>query len=103
MGHAYTRRHAAALVATLPPGSRIHVAERPELAWDELTYLVASAEYSLRVLRWQRTEDGLRGRNKPVPVKTPADLARERSEARAATPEEMGAVADRLGIPKDRR
>ena len=71
MGRRYTPEHAASLAVQLPPGSRTFVAERPELAWGDSEALLSSIEYSLRVLRWQNTKDGQRGRKPPTPVPSP--------------------------------
>lgn len=67
----YSPEHAAALLAQLPPGSRTYRSERPELAWGYTEALLASIEYSLRVLRWQNTKDGQRDHNPPKPIDPP--------------------------------
>lgn len=103
MGEDYSVRHAAALARMLPASSRLARAERPELEWDEATYLLSHIEHDLRVIAWQRTEDALHKRGYPRHVPTPVDRAREVRAEASATPEAMERVADALGIPKDRR
>lgn len=103
MGAEFTASHAAALAAQLPAASRVARAEHPELAWDEATYILSHMERTLRVIAWQRTEDGQHRRNFPQHMETPADRERERRAEASATPEAMERIADRLGIPKDRR
>lgn len=70
--------------------------------WSEAERLIASCEFSLRVLRWQPTEDGHMDRNRPTHAIPP----RERPSAasgRGYTEEDMEAIAEALGIPQDRR
>lgn len=71
MGEEYTHAHAAALLSQLPRESRLLRAERPELEWGYTEALLASIEYSLRVLCWRQTKDGQRGRKPPKPVAAP--------------------------------
>lgn len=66
---------AAALCAQLPPASRVARAEEPANEWDQTDYLLHSIEYSLRVLVWQNSEDGRKGRRRPKPIPTPAETA----------------------------
>lgn len=103
MGEAYTAAHAAALVRMLPRESRLARVESPALEWSEAEYLLARIEHTLRVLAWQRSKDGQHGRNYPEKLQTPYDRERARRVAASSTPEAMRYVADRLGIPEDRR
>lgn len=65
----------------LPPESRCARREVPDLAWGDAEYLLRSIDYSLRVIAWQRTKDGARGRNAPSPCPTPGEAARRRDAA----------------------
>lgn len=103
MGRDYSCAHAAALVAQLPPQSRLMVARDGSLAWDEPTYLLSHIEHAIRVLAWQQTEDARKRRNYPKHIETPADRERDRHSAESSTPEFKRYVADKLGIPEDRR
>lgn len=87
----------------LPPDSRLAKAESPELEWDVPTYILSTIEHDLRVIAWQRTEDGQKGRNYPKHMTTPLDRERERRAELSSTPEMQSMVADKLGIPEDRR
>ena len=79
MGCGYSPEHAAALLVQLPRESRVLRAERPELEWGYTEALLASIEYSLRVLCWRQTKDGERGRRPPKPVQAPwADSAEKK-------------------------
>lgn len=104
MGEAYSYRDAAAMVAHLPSESALRRATGD--GWSEAERLLASCEFSLRVLCWQPTEDGHKGSNKPLPNESPRERearARERVESTKYTPEYMAALAESLGIPEDRR
>jgi len=96
MGTDYSVAHAAALAAHLPRESACVRAVAPEAAWDDATYLLAAIEYDLRVLAWQNSKDGAKGRNKPRPVQTPADVARVRDKLDGT---DLAEVAAALGIP----
>lgn len=104
MGEAYSVRDAAAMVSHLPSESALRRAEGD--GWSEAERLLASCEFSLRVLRWQPTEDGVKGLKNPVFTESPSERgARERDlvESTKYTPEYMAALAESLGIPEDRR
>ena len=103
MGADYTCSHAAALARMLPADSRLAKAEHPELEWSIDTYILSHIEHKLRVIAWQATEDGHKGRNEPRHIVTPYDRMREGAVEASATPEAMERVADALNIPKDRR
>lgn len=97
-------RDAAAMVAHLPSESALRRAEGD--GWSESERLLASAEFSLRVLRWYQTQDGHKNRNQPRFVESPREREakeRERVESTKYTPEYMAALAESLGIPEDRR
>lgn len=65
----------------LPPESRCARRADPDSAWGDEEYLLRSIDYSLKVLAWQRTKDGQRGRNAPAPCPTPGETARRRGAA----------------------
>lgn len=88
----------ADLAAQLPRESRSYRALRPELEWTDRDYILWSIEFSLRVIRWQRTKNGQSGRNAPKPLPTPKDYARVSGKA-AAT--DMNYIAEQLGIELD--
>lgn len=69
---------AAALCSQLPPSSRVARAEDPANEWSQTDYLLHSIEHSLRVLVWQNSEDGRKGRRFPQAIPTPAEAARLR-------------------------
>ena len=81
MGEVFTYAHAASLMKMLPASSRVAKALNPENEWDDATYLLSAIEYDLRVLIWQNTKDGQKGKNKPKPNTTPHDLAEKRRRA----------------------
>lgn len=104
MGDSYSVRDAAAMVAHLPSDSALMRAEGD--GWSEAERMLASMEFSLRVLRWQPTKDGVKDRNQPVPRKSPRERgakALELVESTKYTTEYMDALAESLGIPEDRR
>ena len=104
MGGAFSVRDAASMVACLPSGSALCRARGD--GWSEGERLLASIEFSMRVLRWQPTEDGRRGRNQPRFMESPREreaAERERIESSRYTRAYMDAVAESLGIAEDRR
>lgn len=98
VGGSVSWRDAAAMVAHLPSDSALMRSVGD--GWSEAEHLLASIEYSLRVLRWQRTKDAVKRRNAPEPLPSPSERRRSVEPADRA---EMKRVADALGIPKDRR
>lgn len=85
----------ADLAAQLPIESRSIRVLKPELAWTLHDWLMWSIEYSLRILRWQNTEDGQKGRNQPQPLPNPIDRARIVDEINAT---DMAYIAEQLNI-----
>lgn len=80
----------ALLWGALPRESRCARRLAPACEWSQAEYLLASCEYYLHTIAWQRTKDGAKGRNVPRPLKTPAERAeaeRRRDEALAARSE----------------
>lgn len=67
-------KDAAVLCAQLPQDSRIFRALDPDNAYGYTQYLLRSIEYSARVLTWQQTEDGVKGRNQPEPSLLPSEI-----------------------------
>lgn len=81
MGESYSMHHAAVLAAKLPTDSLVFKAENPALEWSEAVYMLRNIEYMLRVLAWQNTKDGQKGRKKPQPIETPDERAKQRDKA----------------------
>lgn len=69
----FSHSHAAVLAAQLPQHSRVFCAIDPNNAWTDEVMFLAHIEYGIRVLAWQQTKDGQKGRNQPKPHKTPAE------------------------------
>ena len=80
MGESYSVRHAADLAAMLPRDSLVFKAGNPALEWSDTMYMLRSIEYMARILVWQNTKDGQKGRKKPKPVETPEERARVREK-----------------------
>ena len=79
----------ADLVAWLPPGSPLWRAVGGPLAWSDDVQMLAAVEFRLRVLAWQQTEDGRKGRKAPAPPSPPPyaherDVEKQKITARAA-------------------
>ena len=73
----------ADLVANLPPGCSFWRAFGGPLAWSDEVHAVMAVEHAVRVLAWQRTEDGHKGRNQPKPNEPPEPAGQqERSDER---------------------
>lgn len=68
----------------LPADSRTARLAEPDLAWGDAERLLHMMEYHLRVLVWQRSKDGGKGRNRPKPLKTPMERAKNRRAADSA-------------------
>lgn len=61
----------ADLAANLPPGCALWRSAGGPVAWSDETHMLAAVEFRLRVLAWQKTEDGKANRNKPEPLEPP--------------------------------
>lgn len=61
----------ADLAASLPPGCALYRATGGDMAWTAEMHMLARLDFDLRVLAWQKTEDGKRGRNQPKPIEAP--------------------------------
>lgn len=81
------------LWSQLPASSRVARADLPDLAWGDSERLLWSIEYTLRVIAWQRTEDGAKGRRKPKPLQTPAERSANIRNAEEA-------IADRAEVDR---
>ena len=101
MGSDYSWAHAACLCAQLPLDSRVARAEGDGWSYEER--LLASLEFSARVLRWQPTKDGAKGSNKPQALEAPNELRRRIEAADEYSRYDMDLIAERLGISEDRR
>lgn len=74
---------AANLAAHLPPGSMVWRHTGGPQAWTDELHMLARVEHTLRVLAWQRTKDGEKGRNAPEPIEPPEPVGQARArEAR---------------------
>lgn len=94
MGTAYSARHAAVLMLQLPPRCRLRRAYDKSAEWSEEAYLLARLDYDLQCIALRGTKIT------PRMMRTPADAARVDRMRMRADPDE---IADKLGIPKDRR
>lgn len=93
VGEACSVRHAAALAAQLPAESRVSRAACPGNEWGASEYILRLIEHDLRMLAWSGKG------SRPKPVKTPEELRRRAASADV----DVAALAERLGIPEDRR
>lgn len=86
-------RHAL-LWSALPRESRCARRLATDCEWGPAEHLLRQVEYDLRVLCWQNTEDGHRGRNRPQPLQTPSERAgnRRRADAALARRDEIAAA-----------
>ena len=81
MGRGYTIRHAADLAAMLPSASRTFVSIDPENAWTLQDRILARIESWCHVSAWMQTKDGMKNRNRPVPLIEAKNGGRRRSDA----------------------
>lgn len=89
-------RHAL-LWSALPRESRCARRLAPSGEWGQAEYLLWQVEYDLRVLAWQNTRDGKRGRNRPRPLQTPGERA-ENTRRAAAALSQRDEIASSFGI-----
>ena len=61
----------ARLLFQLPPESRVLRKMNPALAWGWEEVLLNKANYYLELLFWAKTDDGMKGINKPEPYYPP--------------------------------
>lgn len=61
----------AAMAAHLPDESATIRARRPDDTWELSEQLLAAAVDRLSILIWQKTADGMKGRNFPAPILRP--------------------------------
>lgn len=87
----------ALLWASLPRESRTMRRLAPELSWSDAEYMLCSIEHSLRVLAWQNSKDGQKGRNAPKPLDTPAQRA-QKEQAKANALANRAEIDSILGI-----
>ena len=103
MGEAYSYRDAAAMVAHLPPESALRRAEGD--GWSEAERLLAMIADNTYKAWWQRVDHDAPDALPLLEVMSPAkraDAARRAADG-AYTRADMDEIADRLGIPEDRR
>lgn len=70
----------ADLVGALPPGCALWRATGGELAWTQEVHMLANVEFGVRVLAWQKSEDGSKGKNKPEPAAPPKSVHEVKQE-----------------------
>ena len=97
IGRAYTYLHAAALTAQLPRESRTVLADAPEAAWSDADEMMRRLEYTARVLAWQQTKDGAKGRSAPRPLPSPVEQAKVRRKVERTDVDEINRI---LGFEK---
>lgn len=98
MGCEYSVSHAACLACHLPSDSATLQAVYPQNGWTQTEYLLHAIEYDLRVLIWQNSKDGTKGKNKPKPLQTPEERERIRQKANNTN---MQFIAKSLGLGGD--
>ena len=76
---------ASHLVAELPAESRVISALAGTDGWTTTDYLLADVIDGIKFLIWLRTEDGVKGRNRPQPYARPGVV--------------VSSATDRTGIP----
>jgi hypothetical protein len=67
-------------VANLSPGCALWRATGGPLAWSDETHMLAAVEFRLRVLAWQKSEDGRKNRNQPKPINPPESVYKKRAQ-----------------------
>lgn len=72
------------LYGQLPAESRTARRQNPELVWSATEYLLRNIEFHLRDLVWSMSKDAKNRINEPKPIKTPAEIARNKQHKDAA-------------------
>ena len=72
------------LWSPLPAESRTARRQNPELVWSATEYLLRNIEFHLRGLVWSMSKDAKNRINEPKPIKTPAEIARNKQHKDAA-------------------
>lgn len=72
------------LWSQLPAESRTARRQNPELVWSATEYLLRNIELHLRGLVWSMSKDAKNRINEPKPIKTPAEIARNKQHKDAA-------------------
>lgn len=104
MGEAYSYRDAACMVSYLPTESALMRAIGD--GWSETERLLAEVAENVAIVWWQRIDHSKPGADKPPRVYPPHEralMAKRRSEQTTYTKSDMDEIAERLGIPEDRR
>lgn len=78
----------------LPPDSATQLAVNE--GWTLADHLLAVQADHLAILAWQRTRDGERGRNKPVPIPRPGQKRGRFGTARMSIDEARAHAARRI-------
>lgn len=92
---------AALLARQLPRESRFARIANAAAEWGDAERLLHAIEYDLRVLAWQATEDGIKGRKPPKPLPTPEDGARMRDSIVNADRERIDRILNIKGVMDD--
>ena len=92
---------AALLARQLPRESRFVRESEPGAAWSDAEWMLHAIEHDLRVLAWQATEDGIKGRRPPKPLPTPTDKARLRGSIERADRERIDRILNMKGVIDD--
>lgn len=72
------------LWSQFPAESRTARRQNPELVWSATEYLLRNIEFHLRGLVWSMSKDAKNRINEPKPIKTPAEIARNKQHKDAA-------------------
>lgn len=86
----------ADLTANLPPGCALWRSTGGDIAWSVEAHLLARVEHGLRMLAWQKTDDGSKGRNRPEPIEAPRSVHDQHTQERR-TSERAAAYLRRTG------
>lgn len=89
---------AAVLCAQLPQDGRVFRAIDPDCICDYRTGLLRNIEHLLRILVWQQTEDGVKGRGAPDALPLPSELARAAQAASMETRAYVDAILKIGGV-----
>lgn len=77
IGTSLSLRRAGILAVQLPRESRTMRELDPSSEWGWTEYMLADIANSLRIARWQNTEDGHKGRNFPELIQAPGHKPKE--------------------------
>lgn len=82
-------------MAYLPPdGAVAYELNGQNVSWNNDTYLLSHIEHGIRVLAWQNTKDGEKGRNFPKAV----EPTRKKEHKESYTADEINEILSRKRI-----